>query len=210
MIAGLAPARLRRLAKYAARGVLPVPPTVRFPTLSAGTAVGCTLKTPDEKSEDLAVVMTPKAISAGASAARATRAPIPSLAHSVCSQSPLRTFGFGERIVQQRLEPWRFSFGFARRRCFDARRQRIGDVHATERLGNHESIPAVQAPRAARHHTDADDRDANALCRDERATRKPTGRAPRTVRRPGDLTAALELTNDANQRQRRTDERSGP
>src|SRR4051794_25466356 len=118
MIAGLAPACLRRLAKYAARGVLPVPPTVRFPTLNAGTAVGCTVKTPDEKSDDLAVVMTPKANSAGTSTARATRAPMPSLAHSVSSQSPLRTFGFGVRSVQQRLEPWRFPFGFARRRCF--------------------------------------------------------------------------------------------
>src|SRR4029453_3105880 len=105
--------------------------------------------------------MAPNTISAGTSAARATRAPMASLAHNSCSQSPLRPFGFGERLVQARLEPWRFSFCFARR-CFRTpRRNPARDLRATERLGNQESIPAVEPPSAARDHANADDRDAN-------------------------------------------------
>ena len=99
-----------------------MPPTVRFPTLSAGMAVGRAASMPDEYSDARADVMALNNNSAGVSAARAARAPSPSPAHSDCSQSPSRTFSFNQCVVHQRLELRRFLLGSSRGGRIDTRR----------------------------------------------------------------------------------------
>ena len=96
---------------YAASGVLPVPPTVRLPTLIAGMAVGWDGRMPDEYSERRDALTPRNTSSAGVSAARASCQPSPSSFHSECTQCPLGTFGGGDGGVDERLELRRFGLG---------------------------------------------------------------------------------------------------
>src|SRR5438270_1585764 len=199
-MAGVTPRSRIFLANHAATGVFPVPPTVRFPTLSTGTENSSAGNIPQSYNRPRNATPALYKTSAGPSSRRRTR---PRLERPLQISSTIRRRSATrrpQRFAHQLLESSAF-FGCSSRRfsqnlCWLS----VGNHDASERLRNHELIPAAQMPGPVRYGDDGEDERVRSLRRDQRTGGVFMSRPARAVGRNRDLIARLKRTYDRDQR----------
>src|SRR4051812_22790188 len=134
--------------------------------------------------------MTPRyASSSGETMTRAARAPRPRPLQTVSATRRKSAIGQRNGLHHQFLESRSLFSGGARIGRLDLRRQSVGDGHSCKGLGNHEAIPAVEAPRLTRGNGHWKNEYVSTLRSNECSHSKLFGRAARTVWRDRDLMA---------------------
>src|SRR6185312_5136873 len=171
-IAGCAPRSTSRAASHAAVGVFPVPPTVRLPTLTLGSASLTCSTSPASKSAPRTATAPAYTAANGHSKARAARARASSLYHmwSVVRGSITRCYRVGLR--HERLEARGLAHRLARTPRVGDGWRTVGDGYARKRLGDEKPVPARETPCARRAGAERNDRRPGALGDDEHAGRE--------------------------------------
>src|SRR5256714_6035147 len=199
-MAGVTPRSRIFLANHAATGVFPVPPTVRFPTLSTGTENSSAGNTPQSYNKPRNAMPALYKTSAGPSRRRRTRPRLerpPQISAIMRRRSATRR---PQRFAHQLLESSAFFRCSSRRFGQNLGWLSVGHHHASEWLRNHELIPAAQMPGPVRYGDDGEDERVRSLRGDQRAGGVFMSRSARAVGRNRDLIPRLKRTYDRDQR----------
>ncbi len=200
-MAGRAPREWSCAASHAANGVFPVPPTVRFPTLTAGIAPSCAVRMPR---------VVERRTSRGADRVERARTEREREARDAIRRATPRTRSARSSRAQpfdgnsiEEMSAANLSVCAAASRALGASTYTgspITDGDTREGLRDLELIPTLEAPRAARERPQRDEWRAGAMRRDERAGREAMARAPRSVRRDGNVAPRFEFAAQLQQR----------
>src|SRR4051812_3621521 len=151
MTAGRAPRCRSSPATQAAIGVLPVPPTVKLPTPSAGNAVRCAVSQPASYKTSRAPTMPPNNRSAGSRSARDTAATVSSPTQIRSTSPSVRSETLLTGPLLRAKHGLSHALGVAGRLTsvdrVDLDRLPIRNRNLRERFRHDEPIPAPETPR---------------------------------------------------------------